>query len=59
MYDDMVVTNYFHTLNVLYVTHIYLLIFRPEGFFDGVFLASDAEVSSFVDYVHRTTGHVS
>ncbi|KAK7128351.1 hypothetical protein R3I94_016806 [Phoxinus phoxinus] len=31
----------------------------PDGFFDGVFLASDAEVSSFVDYIHGTTGHVS
>ncbi|XP_058494830.1 uncharacterized protein LOC131465891 [Solea solea] len=29
----------------------------PDGFFDGVFLASDAEVSSFVDYIHGTTGH--
>ncbi|KAE8287596.1 hypothetical protein D5F01_LYC13644 [Larimichthys crocea] len=28
-----------------------------DGFFDGVFLASDAEVSSFVDYIHGTTGH--
>ncbi|KAG1943764.1 hypothetical protein F2P79_014877, partial [Pimephales promelas] len=30
---------------------------RPDGFFDGVFLASDAEVSSFVDYIHGKTGH--
>ncbi|KAL1267089.1 hypothetical protein QQF64_002764, partial [Cirrhinus molitorella] len=29
----------------------------PDGFFDGVFLANDAEVSSFVDYIHGTTGH--
>ncbi|KAK0149829.1 hypothetical protein N1851_009422 [Merluccius polli] len=29
----------------------------PDGFFDGLFLASDAEVSSFVDYIHGTTGH--
>ncbi|TKS88108.1 hypothetical protein D9C73_022232 [Collichthys lucidus] len=28
-----------------------------DGFFDGVFLANDAEVSSFVDYIHGTTGH--
>ncbi|XDV14312.1 hypothetical protein PO909_014584 [Leuciscus waleckii] len=29
----------------------------PDGFFDGVFLANDAEVSSFVDHIHGTTGH--
>ncbi|KAI4815560.1 hypothetical protein KUCAC02_005702 [Chaenocephalus aceratus] len=29
----------------------------PCGFFDGVFLAKDAEVSSFVDYIHGTTRH--
>ncbi|XP_062414077.1 uncharacterized protein LOC134122785 isoform X1 [Pungitius pungitius] len=29
----------------------------PNGFFDGVFLAKDAEVSSFVDYIHGTTKH--
>ncbi|KAM4530957.1 uncharacterized protein PAE49_023263 isoform 3-T4 [Odontesthes bonariensis] len=29
----------------------------PDGFFDGVFLAKDAEVSSFVDYIHGTTKH--
>ncbi|KAK5933254.1 hypothetical protein CgunFtcFv8_013749 [Champsocephalus gunnari] len=29
----------------------------PCGFFDGVFLAKDAEVSSFVDYIHATTRH--
>ncbi|KAF4101009.1 hypothetical protein G5714_019205 [Onychostoma macrolepis] len=30
----------------------------PNGFFDGVFLANDSEVSSFVDYIHGTTGHL-
>ncbi|XP_034556273.1 uncharacterized protein LOC117824805 isoform X2 [Notolabrus celidotus] len=29
----------------------------PNGFFDGVFLAKDAEVTSFVDYIHGTTRH--
>ncbi|KAF3851721.1 hypothetical protein F7725_013493 [Dissostichus mawsoni] len=29
----------------------------PCGFFDGVFLAKDAEVSSFVDYIHGTKRH--
>ncbi|ROL54010.1 hypothetical protein DPX16_15608 [Anabarilius grahami] len=29
----------------------------PDGFFDGVFLANDAEVSFSVDYIHGTTGH--
>lgn len=29
----------------------------PNGFFDGVFLANDANVTSFVDYIHGTTGH--
>ncbi|KAI9524963.1 hypothetical protein NQZ68_012473 [Dissostichus eleginoides] len=29
----------------------------PCGFFDGVFLAKDTEVSSFVDYIHGTTRH--
>ncbi|KAI4799490.1 hypothetical protein KUCAC02_016866 [Chaenocephalus aceratus] len=30
---------------------------KPCGFLDGVFLAKDAEVSSFVDYIHGTTRH--
>ncbi|XP_035006830.1 uncharacterized protein LOC118103835 [Hippoglossus stenolepis] len=29
----------------------------PGGFFDGVFLAKDSKVSSFVDYIHGTTKH--
>ncbi|XP_029916449.1 uncharacterized protein LOC115365531 [Myripristis murdjan] len=29
----------------------------PNGFFEGVFLAKDAEVTSFVDYIHGSTGH--
>ncbi|CAB1459566.1 unnamed protein product [Pleuronectes platessa] len=29
----------------------------PGGFFVGVFLAKDSEVSSFVDYIHGTTKH--
>ncbi|XP_040922261.1 uncharacterized protein LOC121200824 [Toxotes jaculatrix] len=29
----------------------------PDGFFDGVFLAKNAEVSSFVDYIHGTIRH--
>ena len=57
MYNEMLVS---HKL-LLYsnVTHIYIFLSRPDGFFDGVFSASDAEVSSFVDYIHGTTGHVS
>ncbi|XP_047205056.1 uncharacterized protein LOC124857722 isoform X2 [Girardinichthys multiradiatus] len=29
----------------------------PNGFFEGVFLAKDAEVTSFVDYIHGATQH--
>ncbi|XP_036071950.1 uncharacterized protein LOC112143901 [Oryzias melastigma] len=29
----------------------------PDGFFDGVFTAKDAEVASFVDYIHESTQH--
>ncbi|XP_023816114.1 uncharacterized protein LOC111948256 isoform X1 [Oryzias latipes] len=29
----------------------------PDGFFDGVFLAKDTEVASFVDYIHGATRH--
>ncbi|XP_041825540.1 uncharacterized protein LOC121629810 [Melanotaenia boesemani] len=29
----------------------------PNGFFEGVFLAKDAEVTSFVDYIHGATRH--
>ncbi|KAG9269822.1 hypothetical protein AMEX_G16895 [Astyanax mexicanus] len=30
-----------------------------KGFYDGCLLAKDEEVSSFVDYIHKTTKHVS
>lgn len=58
MYDEMLVSRKL----LLYCKcnpHLYIFLSRPDGFFDGVFLASDAEVSSFVDYIHGTTGHVS
>ncbi|KAF6715261.1 hypothetical protein FQA47_005410 [Oryzias melastigma] len=29
----------------------------PDGYFDGVFLAKDKEVASFVDYIHGATRH--
>lgn len=42
----------------LFLTLFFFPSVRPGGFFDGVFLAKDAEVSSFVDYIHGTTKHV-
>ncbi len=57
MYNEMLVS---HKLLLYSKFNPHLYIFsRPDGFFDGVFLANDAEVSSFVDYIHGTTGRVS
>lgn len=40
------------------LTCFFFFSIRPDGFFDGVFLAKDTEVASFVDYIHGATRHV-
>ncbi len=55
MYNEMLVSHKL-LLYSKFNPHLYISF---KIFFDGVFLANDAEVSSFVDYIHGTTGRVS